>query len=173
MGGSPLERGERLALALCAGLLAAACASPVSLSGGRWVAAGGASVADLSRIDGAFRQVELEGPLLAYDTASGARASWVHRCPGAVAAARAEAHALLVALEDVAVHGEGALLLAGAEAWLLRADAREAGRAVQLKTVTRVASGCTDDFLLVSPDALIHEAGFDQWWASFEPGTSG
>jgi hypothetical protein len=175
MGGSPKERGERLALGLCVGLLAVACASPVSRADGRWRAAeGGASLADLPALEAGWRPAKLAGPLLAFEAPDGARACWIRRCPGSVAKARAEAHALLISLEDARVREEGALTLDGAEAWMLRADAFEGGRAVQLKAVTRVAAGCTDDFLLVSPGELArHEAAFDRWWASYRAGSPG
>jgi hypothetical protein len=175
MGGSPKERGERLALGWCVGLLAVACASPVSLADGRWRAAeGGASLADLPALEAGWRRAELDGPLLAFDAPDGTRACWIRRCPGAVAKARAEAHALLVALEDARVREEGAVTLDGVEAWVLRAEAVERGRAVQLKAVTRVAAGCTDDFLLLSPGELApHEQAFDRWWASYRAGSPG
>ena len=160
---------------MCAGLLAVACASPVSLVEGRWRASeSGASVGDLARLESGWRRAKLEGPLLVFDAPDGARACWVRRCPGAVAQARAEAHALLISLEDVGVREEGAVTLGGVEAWMLRAEVVEAGGAVQLKAVTRVAAGCTDDFLLVSPGELAaHEPAFDRWWSSFEAGSSG
>jgi hypothetical protein len=175
MGGSPEERGERLAFGMCVGLLAVACASPVSLEGGRWRAAGsGASVADLAALESGWRRTEHRGPLLAFAAADGASASWIRRCPGAVAPARAEAHALLISLDDSRVREEHAVTLDGVEAWLLRAEASLRDRAVELKAVTRAADGCTDDFLLVGSGALAHhEAAFDRWWQSFEAGSSG
>jgi hypothetical protein len=175
MGGSPKERGERLALGLCVGLLAVACASPVSLADGRWRAAeGGASLADLPALEAGWRRAKLPGPLLAFDASDGARACWIRRCPGSVAGARPEAHALLISLEDARVREEGAVTLDGASAWMLRAEAIERGRAVQLKSVTRVGAGCTDDFLLLSPGELApHEAAFDRWWASYRAGSAG
>jgi len=170
MAGSPQERGETLALGMCLGLLAVACASPVSLEGGRWRAAGsGASVADLAALENGWRRTDLPGPLLSFTASDGTRASWIRRCPGAVAPSRAEAHALLISLDDSRVREQHAVALDGAEAWLLRGEAVERGRTVELKAVTRAADGCTDDFLLVSPGALArHEAAFDRWWASFE-----
>lgn len=175
MGGSPKERGERLALGLCVGLLAVACASPVARADGRWRASqGGASVVDLPALEAGWSRAKLPGPLLAFEAPGGARACWIRRCPGAAAKARAEAHALLISLDDARVREEGAVTLDGVEAWMLRADAVEGGRAVQLKAVTRVAAGCTDDFLLVSPGELApHEAAFDRWWASYRAGSPG
>jgi hypothetical protein len=170
MGGSPQQRGERLALAMCVALLAVACASPVSLEDGRFRArASGASVADLSGLEAGWRRAAVAGALLAFDADDGARVCWIRRCPGAVAPARAEARALLISLEDVAVREEGPVTLAGVEAWVLQAQATERGREVELKLVTRVADGCTDDFLLVSPGPLaVHEPVFERWWSSFE-----
>jgi hypothetical protein len=179
MGGSPKEPGERhvlaFALASCAVLLAAACASPVALADGRWRAAeGGASLVDLAALDAGWRRAKLAGPLLAFETDGGARACWIRRCPGAVANARAEAHALLISLDDARVDGEGGLTLDGAPAWMLRGEAFEEGRTFRLKAVTRVAAGCTDDFLLLSPGELAsHEAAFDRWWASYRAGSPG
>jgi hypothetical protein len=178
MGGSPEGRGERLVLALALGTcvaFAVACASPVSLEDGRFRSrASGASVADLARLEAGWRRVPLAGALLAFDATDGARACWIRRCPGAAAPARAEARAALISLEDVAVREEGAVSLAGVEAWQLRATASERDRAVELLLVTRVAEGCTDDFLLVSPEPLaLHEAAFHAWWGSFEAGRPG
>ena len=69
---------------------------------------------------------------------------------------------------------EGGLTLDGAPAWMLRGEAFEEGRAFRLKAVTRVAAGCTDDFLLLSPGELAsHEAAFDRWWASYRAGSPG
>ena len=161
---------------MCVGLLAVACASPVSLADGRWHAAdGGASIADLPPLESGWGRVPLEGPLLTFAAADGARACWIRRCPGAVAPRpRAEAHALLISLEAARVREEGELTLDGAPAWWLRGEASEDGRAVRLKAVTRVADGCTDDFLLVSPGELaLHEGVFDRWWASFQAGRPG
>jgi hypothetical protein len=163
------------ACASCVALLATACASPVSLVDGRWRAAeGGASLADLPRLEAGWRLAKLSGPLLAFETDAGVRACWIRRCPGAVADARAEAHALLIALDDSRVTEEGGLTLDGAPAWMLRGEAFEEGRAVRLKAVTRVGAGCTDDFLLLSPGELaLHEAAFDRWWSSYRAGSPG
>ncbi len=181
MGGAPQQRGVGLGLSF--GLLtlasatpvALACATPVSLVDGRWRAAeGGVSVADLVTLDPGWRRVALEGPLLAFEAGDGARASWLRRCPGSTASSRPEGHALLISLEAVEVREEGPVSLGGQEAWMLRAAANEAGRAVEVKAVTRAADGCTDDFLLVAPDALApHEAAFDHWWSSYAGGDPG
>jgi hypothetical protein len=173
MGGSPQGRGERVVLALALGAcvgLAVACASPVSLADGRFRSrSSGASVADLTRLEAGWRSKAVAGALLAFEATDGARTCWIRRCPGAAAPARAEARAALISLEDVAVQEEGPLTLAGAEAWQLRATASERGRAVELRLVTRVAEGCTDDFWLVSPGPLaVHEPAFEAWWGSFE-----
>jgi hypothetical protein len=159
-----------------AGVLAAACAGPVARDGERWRArASGASVADLSALDGGWRRVESEGALLAYRHEAGARAGWLHQCRGASAAARPEAHALLVRLEGARLQREGPVSLGGSEGWAVVASALERDRTVTVKTVTRISSrACTDDFVLVAgPDFATLEVGFDRWWASFAEGASG
>jgi len=175
MRGSPKGWGERLALCAGIGWLAVACAVPVSLADGRWrERTGGASIADLAALDASWRRAELAGPLLSFVGPDDARACWIRSCRGAAAPARAEAHALLISLDEVKVEQEGGVVLAGVESWALRARAVERGRAVQLAAVTRVAAGCTDDFLLVTPhDLAAHEPVFERWWASFEPGSRG
>jgi len=175
MRGSPKGWGERLALCVGIGWLAAACATPVSLEDGRWRAReGGASVADLAALEAGWRRTEQDGATLAFDGPDDARACWIRSCRGAAAPARAEAHALLISLDEVALAQEGAVALGGVEGWSLRARAVEDGRAVELKAVTRVGVDCTDDFLLVTPhDLAPHEPAFDRWWASFEPGSRG
>jgi hypothetical protein len=159
-----------------AGVLAAACAGPIALEGERWRAReSGASVADLAALGSGWRRVESEGALLAYRHEAGARAGWLRQCRGASAGARPEAHALLVRLADPRVEREGAVQMAGREAWMVVASALEAERAVTLKTVTRVAAdACTDDFVLVAgEDFAGREGDFDRWWASFAEGEPG
>jgi hypothetical protein len=158
-----------------AGVLAVACQAPVTREAGRWRARqDGASIADLATLEpGWQRQEEEMGALLAFRAAEGARAAWVRQCRGAAAAARPEAHALLVRLEGAEVEREGPVEIAGREAWSLVASANEDGRRIRLKCVTRVsAGGCTDDFLLTTTgDLEAREAGFDRWWASYAEGT--
>ncbi|MEN8162432.1 MAG: hypothetical protein ABFS41_20335, partial [Myxococcota bacterium] len=156
----------------CVAPVALACASPVALVEGRWHATeGDVSVADLAALEPGWERSAFDGPLLAFEAPDGARASWLRRCPGATAPARAEGRALLMSLEGVEVRAERAVPLAGSEAWLLEASALEAGRTVAVKAVTRAAAGCTDDFLLVTPaDLATHEAAFDRWWASYREG---
>jgi hypothetical protein len=139
---------------------------------GRWRSATGeASVLDLAALEPGWRRTELEGPLLAFEAPDGARASWLRRCPGSTASSRAEGHALLIALDGVRVERETPVSLAQGDAWVLHATAQQAGRPVRVKSVTRAAGGCTDDFLLVTSAALeAHEAAFDRWWASYESG---
>ena len=167
--------GSQLAMCVGAGLLVAACATPVSLDRGRWRAReGGASIADLATLEEGWRRTDLDGPLLAFRGPDEARACWIRSCRGAAAPARAEARALLFSLESVVVQDENAVTLAGTPGWALRAQAALGGREVTLKAVTRVAAGCTDDFLLVTPHELApHEPAFDRWWSSFEPGSRG
>jgi hypothetical protein len=157
-----------------AGALAVACAMPVTRDAGRWRARDdGASIADLAALEPGWQRREGSGALLAFHRADGARAAWVRQCRGAAAAARDEAHALLVRLEGAQVEREGPVELAGREAWSLVASANEDGRRVHLKGVTRVsAQGCTDDFLLTTAgDLSEREGGFDRWWASYSAGT--
>ena len=176
MRGSPRGWGRRWRALAVAGVLAAACAGPVARDGERWRArASGASVADLSALDAGWRRVASEGALLAYRHEAGARAGWLHQCRGASAAARPEAHALLVRLADARVEREGPVQFGGREGWAVVASAVERDRFVTVKTVTRVAANaCTDDFVLVAgEDFAALEAGFDRWWASFAEGASG
>lgn len=49
----------------------------------------------------------------------------------------------------------------------------EGGARLRIKTVTLRGARCTYDWILIAPDAerfAEQEAGFDLWWASFEPG---
>jgi hypothetical protein len=156
-------------------VLAAACAGPVTLDGARWRAReGGASVDDLARLEPGWRREAGTGALLAFRHADGARAGWLRQCRGASAGARPEAHALLVRFAAAEVEREAAVSLDGRPAWSLVASARDGGRDVTLKTVTRVsARACTDDFVLVAHDLAAREAAFDLWWASFEDGEPG
>jgi hypothetical protein len=159
-----------------AGVLAAPCAGPLAREGERWrVRASGAAIADLPGLAPAWRRVEDAGALLAYRHDAGARAAWLHQCRGASAAARPEAHALLIRLADAEVAREEAVRVAGREGWAVVASAVEHERRVTLKTVTRVsASSCTDDFVLVADhDFAAREADFDRWWTSFTEGASG
>jgi hypothetical protein len=180
MGGAPQQRGVGLGLWLggialaCATPVALACVAPIALVEGRWrAAASDVSVVDLAALEPGWRRAAFEGPLLAFEAADGARASWLRRCPGSTAASRAEGRALLISLEDVEVREEAPVSLAGREAWILHATAYEAGRPVRVKSVTRAVDGCTDDFLLVTSAALeAHEAAFDRWWASYQSGRS-
>jgi len=170
MRGSPSGWGARWPALAVAGALTAACATPVTREAERWhVRDGSASIADLAALEPGWERIASAGALLAFRTATGGRAAWVHQCRGASAAARAEAHALLVRLEGAEVEREGPVELAGREAWSVVASALEGGRRVAVKSVTRVsARGCTDDFLLVAPEGFAAlEPGFDRWWASF------
>ena len=182
MRGSPSgwgARGTGLALAgalVLVGVHAVACATPVTSEAGRFRARqDGASIADLATLEPGWQRQEGRGALLVFRTSDGTRAAWVRQCRGAAAAARPEAHALLVRLEGAEVEREGPVLIAGREAWSLVASANEDGRRVRLKCVTRVsATGCTDDFLLTTAgDLSAREGGFDRWWASYAEGTPG
>ena len=174
MRGSPSGWGARGTALVVAGMLAVACATPVTRDAGRWRArADGASIADLATLEPGWQRREGPGALLVFRAADGAQAAWVRQCRGAAAAPRPEAHALLVRLEGAEVEREGPVEIAGREAWSLVASANEDGRRVRVKSVTRVsAQGCTDDFLLTTPGDLEgREGGFDRWWASYAEGT--
>ena len=152
---------------------ACACAAPVTRDDGRWRARnGGASIADLASLEPGWQREDGTGLLLAFRADDGARAAWLRQCRGAAAAARPEAHALLVRLPDAEIEREGPVEVGGRPAWSLVASASDGGRRVQLKSVTRVsAGGCTDDFLLVAAGELSQrEEGFDRWWASYAEG---
>jgi len=165
MGGAPQRLGV---LASGLGLLGLACAATVELRDGRWRApASHASILDLRALEPGWERTDLDGPLLAFESGDGSRATWLRRCPGATASSRAEARALLVAIDGATIEAEDATTLAGDEAWWMRGRVAEWDRSVALKTVTRAAGGCTDDFILVTPALAQHEAGFDRWWASY------
>jgi hypothetical protein len=170
MRGVPRGWGRRWRALAAAGVWAMACAGPVARDGERWRARDGAgSVADLVALEAGWRRAPSEGALLAYEHDAGARAAWLHQCRGASAAARPEAHALLVRLDAAELQREEAVSIAGREAWAVVASAVDGGRRVTLKAVTRVdADACTDDFVLVAGDDFsAREPGFDRWWASF------
>jgi hypothetical protein len=170
MHGAPRGWGWRWRALAAAGVWAVACAGPVAREGERWLARrGGGSVADLAGLEAGWRRAPSDGALLAYQHDAGARAAWLHQCRGASAAARPEAHALLVRLEAAEVQREQPVAVAGREAWAVVASALDGGRRVTVKAVTRVAAdACTDDFVLVAgEDFAAREAGFDRWWASF------
>jgi hypothetical protein len=176
MRGSPSGWGARWPVLALAGVLMTACAGPLLREGARWrVREGGASVADLAALEPGWQQRASDGALLAFAHADGTLAAWLRQCRGASAAARPEAHALLVRLAAAEVQQEGPVQIAGREGWAVVASALDDGHRVTLKTVTRVsAQACTDDFVLVTAeDFSAREAGFDRWWASFEDGGAG
>lgn len=174
MRGSPTGWGARWPALALAGVLAAACAAPVTREAGRWRAReAGASIEDLATLAPGWERADADGALLAFRHPGGGRAAWLRQCRGAAAGARPEAHALLVQLTGAEVESEGPVSLAGREGWAVVATAVDGGHRVTVKAVTRVsASACTDDFLLVAPqDFATLEPGFDAWWASFQAAT--
>jgi len=173
--------GERAALALGVALLLSVpgtgCATGWALQGGRLVdARSGLSIAQPE--GGPWRRIDVDGALLTLQRPDGATLSWLRRCDAAAAPARDAAHQLLRALAASEILEEGPGPSAGGATWLILAAVRQDGRAARLHSVTRVAEGCTEDWLLVVPETGAPVTAsqreeertlLEHWWTSTGP----
>lgn len=167
-------RGFGVVGALWLLLQAPACASDLQLAEGRFEHAGrGYSLRDPRALapEAGWRRVELEGAALAFRGPGGAALALVTRCGDASRAdARTLSRHLLFALEERRVEEEGPVETGTGGAYRRVVRARADGSPVRLETLTRVAGGCTFDWLLVTPGAPgAAGALFERWWRSFRP----
>ncbi len=187
----PGRIGERTARALAMTLLlsvsVAGCATGWTLEAGRLVdARSGLSIAEPE--GGPWRRIEVEGALLTLRRPDGATLSWLRYCHEAplptregahtlprVLGVREAAHGLLRALAAREILEEGPDPDVGGATWRIRAAVRQDGRTARLDSFTRVADGCTEDWLLAVPETggpvtasqrEEERALLDHWWRS-------
>lgn len=186
----PRRLRRKRAVAWCilgiAALHAPACAKGVRLEDGRYRAPERAvSIAPVEAPG--YARVAVEGARLTFRGPGGATLSWIERCSEPGDDPKRWARGLLIGLEGRQMLGEESVSVAGAPGFVQRLEARQDGRAVGIKTVSRVGSRdgrqaqggdgadwrCHDDWVLVVPGSLdsSREALFDAWWESFEVGS--
>jgi hypothetical protein len=131
----------------------------------------GISLADASGLAPGWARIEVEGAVLAFRGPEDAVMSFLRDCGGArEAAPRVEARQLLIGLEGRRLLEDRAVEVAGAPGWLQQVEVRDGNRQARLKTVTRVAARCREDWVLATPGAPgPAEAVFDAWWRSYRP----
>lgn len=127
---------------------------------------------------GPWQQVKIEGSALTLRNPSGATLSWLRECGDHPATARSASRALLRGIEGLELQAEGPVAGAAGDVWRAEARLSQDGRELQVRAVTRVVGGCTDDWLLVAPPATELAEAFDGWWASVQapelaPGRAG
>ena len=122
----------------------------------------------------AWRRIEVEGAVLAFQGRGGATMSLLERCGRSSTDPRILARQLLSGLEGRTLVEEGPLGEDGAQGWIQRVEATASGKVVRLKTVTRVSGECSYDWILVAPGGLEGmEPVFDRWWMSFRSSADG
>jgi len=113
-----------------------------------------------------WQRIRAEGADLAFGGPEGASLALTSRCEGAPASALLLARQLRAGLGASELVLERELEVAGRPA-ALQVLALPTSR---VKTVTRAAPPCVQDFVLVVPrDLEAVEPVFDAWWASFAP----
>ncbi|RIL03480.1 MAG: hypothetical protein DCC71_15170 [Proteobacteria bacterium] len=172
MDGARARRASRtaaLATALTALLGCTATAARVeSRSGGYRDRAQGWTIAAPA---GSWKRVQAEGADLALAAPDGTSMSVTSRCEGAFASPAILARHLRLGLGATRVVERADARVAGAPAAVQVFDVERAARPLRVKTVTRVAGRCVQDFVLVAPGDFAAAARvFDAWWASFAPG---
>lgn len=166
-------RSLAMAATLVAVLQTPACASDWASQAGRLRhREQGISLADPTALGGSWRRIEVEGAELVYHAPEGATMSFLRECrPGRDASPRLEARQLLFGLEDRRLVEDRALEVAGAPGWMQKVEARDEERHAWLKTVTRLAGPCREDWVLATPgEPGAAEELFDAWWRSYRPG---
>ncbi len=169
---SGAARGLGLATLLLALLQTPACASGLSRGGGEFRDGRGFAIGD-PMAPGAdpapgWSRLRVDGASLAYRARDGTTMSWLVGCGRPLAKPKVLARHLMIGLRGRALTAEGPVAVDGGEGWFQRISAREAGKTVQMKTVTHVAGRCVHDWLLVGRGDLSGtEAAFDRWWSSF------
>lgn len=156
---------------LLAALQTPACASDWTAEAGRLRNRElGVSLADAGARPG-WERIEVEGARLAYRGPDGAVMSFLRACGRRRERdPRVEARQLLLGLEERQLVEDRALRVAGAPGWLQQVEARDEDREAHLKTVTRVAPPCREDWVLATPGPPgAAEEVFDAWWGSYRP----
>jgi hypothetical protein len=154
-----------IAMLLAGGALASCARGPVLRDGVYGVPERGFTMA---APPGAWQRVEADGADLALRRDDGALLSVASRCDAPLAPPATLARQLSIDLSVQRVLASEPTELAGApgHAQLLEVDA--GGHTLRVKTLTRVAAPCVQDFVLVAPVASRDaEAVFDAWCQSF------
>jgi hypothetical protein len=151
-------------------LQAPACASELTEQGGRFHHRRlGFTLDDPRASAPEWRRVRVEGAELAFRSPEGAAMSLIVSCERAqAAAAQLLARQLLIGLGAPELRESRAVSVDGAAGWLQVAEARDAGRPLRLRSVTRPGPPCNLDFVWVGAAGLsAREADFERWWVSF------
>jgi len=115
-----------------------------------------------------WERVKVEDASLAFRDPEQASMALSSRCDVRTTDAGLLARQLRIGLAPYQVQTERHIVLAGRPA-VLQWIALAAG--TRVKTVTRIAAPCVQDFVLVAPrDFDSAERSFDAWWESFAPG---
>jgi len=114
-----------------------------------------------------WKRVSVEGADLAFQGPSGASIAATSHCDVAVVPLDVLARRLRAGFGAQDVLEDRAVTLAGRPARLQVLALPGGGR---VRTVTRAAAPCVQDFVLVAPrDVDASTAVFDAWWATFAP----
>jgi hypothetical protein len=150
-------------------LQASACASDLVFEDGRYRSDHGHySIAKPGGEGAAWRRVRVEGAEIAFQGPDGATMSLIEQCGRPLAKPRILARQLLIGLKGRTMTDEGPLPSDEGRGWVQRLEATAEGKAIRLKTVTRVIGTCTYDWILVVSDGLDwDEPVFDAWRESF------
>ncbi len=148
---------------------ASACASDLVFEHGRYRSdRGHYSIAKPGGEGSAWRRVRVEGAEIAFQGPDGATLSLIEHCGRPLAKPRILARQLLIGLEGRTLTDEGPLPSDESRGWVQWLEATAEGKAIRLKTVTRVIGTCSYDWILVVQDGLErHEPVFDAWCESF------
>jgi hypothetical protein len=168
--GASAARGAGLAALLLLLLQLPACASDLTENGGRFHHGRLGFVVDDPRAAAPeWRLVRVDGAELSFRSPEGAAMSMIVSCDrGNGAPLPLLARQLLIGLEAPDLRESREVTVDGVRAWLQVAEAREAGRPVRLRTVTRPGPPCSVDWVLVgATDPAGRDGEFDRWWASF------
>ena len=142
------------------------CASGWQRQGGRFVDSGkGLSIS--APTSGSWTPVRVEGSTLTLRRGDGATLSWLRECQGRKVSARTASRELLRGITESEILDEGPVSVDGGEAWQVAARVRAEGGAAELRAVTRVGGGCTDDWVFAAPVGGGTEGLLEAWWPSF------
>ncbi|MGI9432012.1 MAG: hypothetical protein ACR2PQ_07350, partial [Myxococcota bacterium] len=172
-----MSDGGRIAAALMIAAAlsgAAGCAAPIpAREGERYPVPGhGSSVEAPGGEGAAWTLASVPGALLTFrgvagSTAEHASMSLVERCAAAPGQPRLAARQLLIGLDDREFLEDRPCEVGGTTGWLQSLEASDEAVRVHLRTVTRLESGCSLDWILVAPPGAGLDAAFDAWWASW------
>lgn len=116
---------------------------------------------------GAWTPVRVEGSTLTLRREDGATLSWLRECRGRDVPARTASRELLRGITESEILEEGPVSVDQGEAWQVAARVRGEGGAAELRAVTRVRDGCTDDWVFAAPVGGATEGLLEAWWSSF------